>query len=85
MILFILAMGSYRESMPRILEKDFDSVKLGRVKQQHRKSFLSVAVITCASHAQGRRFEPGRKHYLLAVKIRVLSISVCRKGQADVS
>ena len=23
--------------------------------------FLSVAVITCASHAQGRRFEPGRK------------------------
>ena len=24
--------------------------------------FLSVAVITCASHAQGRRFEPGRKH-----------------------
>ena len=27
-----------------------------------RVSFLSVAVITCASHAQGRRFEPGRKH-----------------------
>ena len=26
-----------------------------------RVSFLSVAVITCASHAQGRRFEPGRK------------------------
>ena len=25
-------------------------------------SFLSVAVITCALHAQGRRFEPGRKH-----------------------
>ena len=24
--------------------------------------FLSVVVITCASHAQGRRFEPGRKH-----------------------
>ena len=24
--------------------------------------FLSVAVITCALHAQGRRFEPGRKH-----------------------
>ena len=23
--------------------------------------FLSVVVITCASHAQGRRFEPGRK------------------------
>ena len=25
------------------------------------RSFLSVVVITCASHAQGRRFEPGRK------------------------
>ena len=24
-------------------------------------SFLSVVVITCASHAQGRRFDPGRK------------------------
>ena len=24
-------------------------------------SFRSVVVITCASHAQGRRFEPGRK------------------------
>ena len=24
--------------------------------------FHSVAVITCASHAQGRRFEPGWKH-----------------------
>ena len=24
-------------------------------------SFHSVAVITCASHAQGRRFEPGWK------------------------
>ena len=26
-------------------------------------SFRSVVVITCASHAQGRRFEPGRKHW----------------------
>ena len=24
--------------------------------------FRSVVVITCASHAQGPRFEPGRKH-----------------------
>ena len=30
--------------------------------QTNISSFLSVAVITCASHAQGRRFEPGRKH-----------------------
>ena len=28
------------------------------------RGFLSVVVITCASHAQGRRFEPGRKHKL---------------------
>merc|ERR1712208_50921 len=27
----------------------------------HSNSFLSVVVITCALHAQGRRFEPGRK------------------------
>ena len=27
--------------------------------------FYSVAVITCAQHAQGPRFEPGRNHYLL--------------------
>ena len=27
-------------------------------------SFRSVAVITCASHAQGPRFEPGREHFL---------------------
>ena len=26
--------------------------------------FVSVVVITCASHAQGRRFEPGRKQSL---------------------
>ena len=26
-----------------------------------KQGFLSVAVITCASHAQGRRFEPGRE------------------------
>ena len=26
--------------------------------------FLSVVVITCASHAQGRRFDPGRKQTL---------------------
>ena len=35
--------------------------------------FLSVAVITCASHAQGRRFEPGRKHLLLLWFVPVLS------------
>ena len=27
------------------------------------RCFVSVVVITCASHAQGRRFEPGTKQY----------------------
>ena len=30
----------------------------------HRR-FRSVVVITSASHAEGRRFDPGRKHLLL--------------------
>lgn len=42
------------------------------------ESFLSVAVITCASHAQGRRFEPGRKHRLLVEKF------VARPGVLDI-
>ena len=29
------------------------------------KWFLSVVVITCPSHGQGRRFDPGRKHGVL--------------------
>ena len=32
------------------------------ITSNNHLSFLSVVVITCASHAQGRRFEPGRKH-----------------------
>ena len=35
-------------------------------------SFLSVVVITCASHAQGRRFEPGRKQNYFFVQISYL-------------
>ena len=31
------------------------------------QSFLSVVVITCASHAQGRRFEPGRKQTVFLI------------------
>ena len=34
---------------------------------EHVWSFLSVVVITCALHAQGRRFEPGRKHCVFFV------------------
>lgn len=39
----------------------------GTSKQQKItiSSFRSVVVITCASHAQGRRFEPGRKQSCL--------------------
>ena len=37
-------------------------------------SFLSVAVITCASHAQGRRFEPGRKHPYFASSASLASV-----------
>ena len=36
-------------------------------------SFLSVVVITCASHAQGRRFEPGRKQSLCFTSLTYLS------------
>ena len=39
--------------------------------QARISSFLSVAVITCASHAQGRRFEPGRKHPYFASSVRL--------------
>ena len=33
----------------------------GNILSKSKHCFLSVVVITCASHAQGRRFEPGRK------------------------
>ena len=31
-----------------------------------QQRFRSVAVITCASHAQGPRFDPGRKHFFFS-------------------
>ena len=31
-------------------------------RERCREGFCGVAVITCASHAQGPRFDPGRKH-----------------------
>lgn len=53
--------------------------------------FLSVVVITCPSHGQGRRFDPGRKHgdkifcwgYPIALRdaldedVKVTNVSVC--------
>ena len=39
--------------------------------------FRSVVVITCASHAQGRRFEPGRKHMFW---VQLLGLKGCLDG-----
>ena len=39
-----------------------------KIESSKHWSFRSVVVITCASHAQGRRFEPGRKHNVLTMK-----------------
>ena len=42
-------------------------------KSLKQEGFHSVVVITCASHAQGRRFEPGRKqNYFFLVQISYL-------------
>ena len=38
----------------------------GQIESQQGRSFVSVVVITCASHAQGRRFEPGTKQFFYA-------------------
>ena len=37
--------------------------------------FRSVVVITSASHAEGRRFEPGRKQFLAARQVIEYSMS----------
>ena len=47
-------------------------------------SFLSVAVITCASHAQGRRFEPGRKQTFLSVVVSRLESACLAMTCADI-
>jgi hypothetical protein len=36
--------------------------------------FLSVVVITCPSHGQGRRFDPGRNHDMFFFSVIVNSI-----------
>ena len=65
-------------SIPRWDEKSFDFLMLATNDQQTfwiypSHSFLSVVVITCASHAQGRRFEPGRKQSLCFTSLTYLS------------
>ena len=39
--------------------------------------FLSVVVITCPSHGQGRRFDPGRNHDIFFFCAIVNSIQSC--------
>ena len=36
-------------------------------RKKPTEGFLSVVVITCASHAQGRRFQPGRKQNFVPI------------------
>ena len=38
-------------------------VELRYIHPKESGRFRSVVVITSASHAEGRRFEPGRKHF----------------------
>ena len=38
--------------------------------------FVSVVVITCASHAQGRRFEPGTKHKSFASRLSLVAVAI---------
>ena len=73
---------------------NFDKVKgtsprfnQGQVKASHQPSFLSVVVITSALHAEGRRFEPGRKHFtfkrVLVDLSRPIVCAVADKYQTD--
>jgi hypothetical protein len=50
----------------------------------HQSSFLSVVVITSALHAEGRRFEPGRKHFTFKqVLINLFRPIVCPVGEKN--
>ena len=52
--------------MREVPEKARYSLKGVEIRYIHPKEsgrFRSVVVITSASHAEGRRFEPGRKHF----------------------
>ena len=52
--------------MGEVPEKVRYSLKGVEIRYIHRTEtvrFRSVVVITSASHAEGRRFEPGRKHF----------------------
>ena len=54
--------------MGEVIEKARYSLKGVEIRYIHLKDsvrFRSVGVITSATHAEGRRFEPGRKHFSL--------------------
>ena len=50
-----------QEQLSSSLCQTIEMINLWFLSCLHSNSFLSVVVITCALHAQGRRFEPGRK------------------------
>ena len=52
--------------MGEVIEKTRYSLKGVEIRYIHPREsvrFRSVVVITSASHAEGRRFEPGWKHF----------------------
>ena len=49
----------------------------------YQRCFRSVVVITCASHAQGRRFEPGRKQLLFFVTTLLCLGPEAKSGSED--
>ena len=52
--------------MGEVIEKAQYSLKGVEIRYIYLREsvrFRSVVVITSASHAEGRRFEPGRKHF----------------------
>ena len=49
-------------------------------KRQELQRFRSVVVITCASHAQGPRFDPGRKHLFTLAKIFTYTIYITKSS-----
>ena len=55
------ARGQIKEKWEYIQLTEFAN-RYVNIQNQFGNSFRSVVVITSTSHAEGRRFEPGRKH-----------------------
>ena len=62
------ARGQIKEKWEYIQLTEFAN-RYVNIQNQFGNSFRSVVVITSASHAEGRRFEPGRKHSLLFLSL----------------